>query len=72
VTSIEAGAIVLVRTADGKQLQRRAVTGVEDGLDFPVVWVCTEDEWAVRNGSMPQGLPWPAEDVEAIGEAAVA
>ena len=72
MTSIEPGTIVLIRTADDKQLQRRATSGVEDGLDFPVVWVCTEDEWAARNGSTPQGLPWPAEDVEAVEEAAVA
>jgi len=64
MTSIEQGTPVLIRTADGKELRRVAVSGVEDGLDFPVVWVATEDEWADRNGSIPQGLPWPAEDVE--------
>lgn len=71
MTSIERGTPVLIRTADGKELRRIAVSGVEDGLDFPVVWVATEDEWAGRNGSIPQGLPWPAEDVE-VDEAAVA
>jgi hypothetical protein len=68
MTTIEPGALVLVRTADGKELQRRAVTGVEDGLDFPVVWVATEDEWSASNGNghRPEALPWPSEDVELV------
>jgi hypothetical protein len=63
MATIEPGALVLVRTADGQELRRRAVSGVKDGADFPVVWVATEDEWTNGNGDKPTGLPWPAEDV---------
>ena len=66
MTTIEPGALVLVRTADGQKVPRRAVTGIEDGLDFPVVWVSTEEDWeaSTGNGHRPDALPWPAEDVE--------
>lgn len=65
MSNIEAGALVTIRTADGRELRRRAVTGVIDGLDFPVVWVTTEEEWdeAQGNGHRPEARPWPAEDV---------
>jgi hypothetical protein len=68
---IASGAVVIVRTADGQQLRRRSVTGVVDGLDFPVVWVTTEQDWttAEGNGGRPPALPWPAEDVELAEEA---
>ncbi len=51
--------------AEGERLPRRALGGVVDGEDFPVVWVCRETEWdtAHREGREPEGVPWPAEDV---------
>ncbi len=62
---IKPGAEVLVRAATGDVLSKRAVTGVVDGYDFPVVWACREEEWnaAQRDGREPDALPWPAEDV---------
>jgi len=62
---IQPGSRVLVRTAFDSKVERRAVTGVEPGIDFPVVWVCTEEEWtaAQHGGSPVEGDPWPAEDV---------
>jgi hypothetical protein len=62
---IEPGSRVLARSAFDELLERRAVTGVRPGHDFPVVWVCSEDEWqaAGAEGREPDGLPWPAEDV---------
>ena len=62
---IQPGSRVLVRTAFDQLVERRAMTGVEAGIDFPVVWVCTEEEWAAaQNGdSSVEGDPWPAEDV---------
>lgn len=62
---IQPGSRVLVRTAFDNMVARRAVTGVEAGIDFPVVWVCTEEEWAAaqQNGSPVEGDPWPMEDV---------
>lgn len=67
MTPIQPGSLVVVRTADGKRLRRRATTTVVDEHnDFPVVYVTTEEEWAAANGNgnTPTALPWPAEDVE--------
>ncbi len=35
------------------------------GRDFPVLWVCTEDEWDRANATddEPNGIPWPVENV---------
>jgi len=54
----------------GKKLRRRAVSGVVQGHDFPVVWVAREDEWhaAQTEGRDPEAVPWPAEDVSPVGE----
>lgn len=62
---IEHGSKVAVRDAFGDELPRRAVTGVVDGDDFPVVWVCREEEWeaARAEGREPDAVPWPAEAV---------
>jgi hypothetical protein len=63
--TIQPGNRVLVRTAFDELVQRRALSGVEAGVDFPVVWVCTEEEWnaAENGGPAAEGDPWPAEDV---------
>lgn len=63
--SIKPGAIVHIKTALGETLDRRAVTPVVEGSDFPVIWVCREEEWkaAHRQGREPDSVPWPAEDV---------
>ena len=44
----------------------RAVTTVERGQDFPVVWVCDDEEWeSATDGCRPEGaIPWPAESIE--------
>gem|GEM_PF-2165107 len=59
------GQLVTVRTADNRLLPRRAVTGVVEGHDFLVVWVCTDREW--QRGSVgvapALAIPWPAADV---------
>jgi hypothetical protein len=70
MTQIQPGDLVTARTADGQFRRRRAITGVVDGLDFPVVWVCSPAEWdtAQAEGRQPEGLPWPAEDVEPAAE----
>ncbi|MCK9496400.1 MAG: hypothetical protein M0R75_13015 [Dehalococcoidia bacterium] len=58
---------VLVTTAGG-QFSGRALSGVEDGFNFPVVYVCTEEEWARAEAEHrePEGNPYPAEDVMAL------
>lgn len=68
MSTVEPGSTVIIRTADGKTLDRRAITGVERGSTFDVVWVCKEEEWvaATREGRDPESVPWPAEDVTAV------
>jgi hypothetical protein len=63
--AIEPGDRVVVRCADDQRVVRRALTGVVDGDDFPVVWVCREEAWSGRDTQHIEnmGLPWPAEDV---------
>lgn len=63
--NFHAGDHVEVVDAEGERLPRRALGGVVDGEDFPVIWVCREEEWeaAQREGRQPDGVPWPAEDV---------
>jgi hypothetical protein len=65
--TFQAGDHVEVVDAEGERLPRRALSDVVDGADFPVVWVCREEEWvaATREGRAPEGVPWPAEDVSA-------
>ncbi len=65
VMSIEPGTRVLVRSATGELLPRIASSDVVRGEDFPVVWVCREEEWkaAQAEGREPDAVPWPAEDV---------
>lgn len=72
--TIEPGSKVVVRTADGEKLPRRAITGVEAGNTFEVVWVCKEDEWSSANnqGRQADGIPWPAEAVELDRQAVTA
>ena len=69
---IKRGDSVTVRTAFGDRLERVALSTVEMGRDFPVVWVCTQEEWDARDEAGPEGLPWPADDVDRAGEPAEA
>jgi hypothetical protein len=70
---IEPGSKVLARNAFDELLERRAITGVQPGYDFPVVWVCSEEEWqaAQAEGREPEGLPWPAKHVQLAEESAL-
>ncbi len=62
---IQLGTRIEARDAFGRWNERRAITGVLPGEDFPLVWVCPEDEWeaAKREGREPEGIPFPLEDV---------
>jgi hypothetical protein len=66
---INPGDVVTVITADGQHLPRRAASEILSGYDFPVVMVCTEEEWAAaaEDRRDPDTLAWP---VTAIEEAA--
>jgi hypothetical protein len=74
MTTIEPGARVLARDVLGALLERRALSRVEVSNGHQIVWVCKEDEWiaAQTEERTPEGFPWPAEDVELVGEEAVA
>lgn len=67
--NIAPGNHLLARTATGKKVPRRAVSGVVNGDDFLVVWVCGEEEYeeAQREGREPDAVPWPANAVELAG-----
>ncbi len=62
--AVVAGDRVIARSWAG-EFERRAITGVVEGHNFPVVWICTSEEWeaARKEHRDPVGLPWPAEDV---------
>lgn len=70
MNSIQSGDHVVAVDAEGELLPRRALGGIVDGEDFPVVWVCREEEWdaAQRESREPEGVPWPAGDVRAAGQ----
>lgn len=65
---VTVGSAVEIRTADGKMLLRRAVTGIEKGQDFLVVWVCKQEEWdlAKEEHREPNAVPWPADAVQSV------
>jgi hypothetical protein len=65
---IRSGDTIMVRTALGQWRQRRALTGVQQGDRFPVVWACRLEEWeaAQAEGRDPEAVPWPAEDVRQV------
>jgi hypothetical protein len=67
---IKTGSLIEVQDAFGDRLRRRALSGVEPGDTFPVVWACREEEWeaAQAEGREPEATPWPAEDVEVLEE----
>jgi hypothetical protein len=62
---IRPGDRVVVRTAFNEWRQRRALTGVQPGDRFAVVWACRPEEWdaAQVEGRDPEAVPWPADDV---------
>jgi hypothetical protein len=59
---------LLVRTAFGDEVPRRAVTSVVPGEKFRIVWVCSEEEWAQAQtaGREPEADPWPAQYVRVV------
>lgn len=63
--SISKGDAVIVRTAYGSQVPMVAMSGIERGRDFPIIWVCTPEDFA-RDGFERNAnwRPWPTEDVQ--------
>jgi len=67
-STLQTGDRVLARNAFGQENERRAITPLTAGQDFPVVWICDEAEWerAQQEGRKPDGIPFPAEDVRPL------
>jgi hypothetical protein len=65
---VQRGDWITAKAADGKARELRALDGTVAGGDFAVVWACSPAEWeaAESEGREPEGIPWPAEDVEAV------
>jgi hypothetical protein len=45
-----------------------ALGPVTQGYDFPVVWVCTQEEWARAQeaGDEADGIPWPSSSLRVL------
>ena len=63
--AIEPGTLLEATTATGDTVLLRAISHPGKGRDFPVVWVCTEEEYerARGAGDKPDGIPWPLDAV---------
>jgi hypothetical protein len=63
---IQAGTLLYCATADGSHVLMRALGPVIQGLDFPVVWVSTPDEYerTLDTEDEPDGIPWPYSAVQ--------
>jgi hypothetical protein len=68
--AIQQGSKIEVTDALGRTFAKRAVSAVERGGRFPVVWACSEDEWvsAEQEGREPEPepFPWPARTVRIL------
>ncbi len=60
-SEITAGSQVVVRDAEGVEHVMEAVSGVEEGETFPVVWV----RRPLFSGGTDE-MPWPADDVRLL------
>ncbi len=68
---VNRGDVVQATTAGGEQVLMRALGAPTQGYDFPVLWVCTEEEWqrAEAEGDQPDGLPWPITAITELAKA---
>ena len=66
--AIKPGALLAATTASGAVVQMRAIGVPVRGHDFPVVWVCTEQEYETAKAAGVDhadmgGIPWPLDAV---------
>ena len=63
--NIKLGDHLVVRTAFGNEVKKRAVSGIDSSGRFPVIRVCSLSEWdtALDEGREPTATAWPADDV---------
>lgn len=64
--NIKPGDEVRALTATKQWIPLRATTTVTDGVDFPVVWLCSDDDWANLDEGDRSAIPWPAEAVKVV------
>lgn len=65
---ITTGTLLEARTASGATVRLRAIGPPQRGRDFPVVWVCTEEEYERSQAASdePDALPWPLDAVTVL------
>lgn len=68
--NIKPGDRVRCLDAYGNWAERRALTSIERGRDFPVVWICQPEHYDRALVDETIGVPWPATDVEPLSETA--
>jgi hypothetical protein len=63
---ITRGSEIEGRTACGEWIKLVALGAPTQGRDFPIVWVCTPEEYAAAKAEdrEPDGLPWPLDAVQ--------
>lgn len=71
LAELKAGDHIMVRDGAGVELPKRAIGPVTAGGSFAVVWACREEEWQAAQSAArePEGIPWPAEDVQLLAPA---
>lgn len=71
MNDIKRGDLIVAEGADGERRELRALGETVAGGDFAVIWACSLAEWdaAEAEGREPEGIPWPAEDVEVVEHA---
>lgn len=65
------GSRVKARTATGDELLMIAVTGPVAGHDFPIVWICSAEEYerSTERGEEPEAMAWPLNAVTTLDPA---
>jgi hypothetical protein len=66
--NIKRGDLVEATTASKGIVRMRALGRPMQGYDFPVVWLCTEDEWARATAAHeePDGIAWPLDAIHEL------
>lgn len=69
--AIDRGDRVEATTASGERVLMRALGPPTRGRDFPIVWVCTEQEFSryEEAGDEADGIPWPLAAVRELERA---